>query len=94
MNTIRVLAAIAFVSVSTGSIADGDAEVDAAKQAAVDTCMAAATERYGEARATSKPRKQHISGKKGYKISMKVGSRNKKVACIAFRDGETMFTSH
>jgi hypothetical protein len=93
MNTIRVLAAIIFVSLSTGSIAEGETEVDKAKQAAVDTCMKAAEERYGKARTSSKPRKASIGGKRGYKISMRVGNTSKRVACVAFHDGEVTFTA-
>jgi hypothetical protein len=93
MNTIRVLTAIVFVSLSTGSIAavDGQDEIDKAKQAAVDTCMKAAEERYGTVSKTSKPNKERIGGKKGYSVKMRAG--HKKVTCIAFEDGEVMFTA-
>jgi len=97
MNTFRVLAAIVFVSLSTGSIAgaEGDTEIDKIKQAAVDRCMSAAKERYGAAQAPSKPRKATISSKKGYKMSMKVGEKSKKkVVCHASNNGEVSFYSN
>jgi len=91
MNTIRVLTAIVFVSLSTGSIAaaTGQDEIDKAKQAAVDTCVKAAEERYGTVSKTSKPSKMRISGKKGYSVKMR--TRNKNVTCVAFKDGEVKF---
>ncbi|MEP5764257.1 MAG: hypothetical protein ABJ308_06675 [Halieaceae bacterium] len=94
MKSLRVLATIIFVSLSNASIADGESEVDKAKQAAVDTCLKAAEERYGEARAYSKTRKATVGGKKGYRTALRVGSGTKKVACIAFKDGQVMFTTN
>ena len=91
MNTIRVLTAIVFVSLSTGSIADvnGESEIAKIKQAAVETCMKAAEERYGTVGKTSKPGKMRIGGKKGYSMKMRAGRKN--VTCVAFKDGEVKF---
>lgn len=94
MNTIRVLTAIVFVSLSTSSIADvdGDAEIEKAKQAAVDRCMSAAQERYGEASASSRTRKASVGSQRGYKVRMKVGKiGKKKIECYALNNGEVRF---
>ncbi|GAB5453382.1 MAG: hypothetical protein Hals2KO_37100 [Halioglobus sp.] len=98
MNTIRVITAIAFISLSTGSIAavEGDSEIDKVKQAAVERCISAAQERYGAAQEPSKPKKGSIGPKKGYKMTMRVGEKRKKtVVCHALNDGDVrFFTKH
>jgi len=93
MNTIRILVTLLFISVSTGSIAEGEAEVDKAKQVAIESCMKAAEEKYGEATTSSSPRKTVVGGKKGYKMRMRVkyGNRTKNVECHALKNGRTMF---
>ncbi|MFK7974502.1 MAG: hypothetical protein AB8C02_00105 [Halioglobus sp.] len=94
MSIIRVLTAIVFVSLSSGTMAgtEGAAEIDKIKQAAVDRCIAAATERYGAAEKPSTPKNASIGPKKGHKISIRVGEkRKKKVECYALSNGDVRF---
>ncbi|RKZ11990.1 hypothetical protein DRQ53_15390 [bacterium] len=93
MKVNQFFIALALVSLSTASIADDDAEIEAAKQAAAETCMKEAQERYGSADATSEARKYSKSGMRGYYVDFKVGKNNKKVRCIAQNNGKVMITS-
>ncbi|MBE9537608.1 MAG: hypothetical protein IMF06_00925 [Proteobacteria bacterium] len=93
MKAFQIFIAVALVSLSTASIAEDDAKIEAAKQAAADTCMKEAQERYSSASAITDTRKYNKSGMRGYYIDMKVGKNNKKVRCIAQNNGKVMITS-
>lgn len=93
MKTIRVLPFIILACLSTLSIADDDAKVDAAKQATSDSCLKEAQERYGSATALSDPRRYSKSGMRGYSIDLEVGKNKKKVRCIMQKNGKIMITA-
>jgi len=93
MKAFRFFIVATLVSLSTASIADDDAKIEAAKQAAAETCMTEALERYGSADATSEAKKYSKSGMRGYYVDFKVGKNNKKVRCIAQKNGKILITS-
>ncbi|RLA43881.1 MAG: hypothetical protein DRR42_21175 [Gammaproteobacteria bacterium] len=93
MKAFRFFIVATLVSLSTASIADDDAKIEAAKQAAAETCMTEALERYDSATAISEARKYNKSGMRGYYVDFKVGKNNKKVRCIAQKNGKILITS-
>jgi len=94
MKVNQFFIALALVSLSTASIADDDAEIEAAKQAAAEDCMKEALERYDSATAISEEaRKYNKSGMRGYYVDLKVGKNKKKVRCIAQKNGKILITS-
>ena len=93
MKAFHFFIPVALVCLSTASIADEDAKIEAAKQAAAETCMKEAQERYDSATSTSEPRKYNKSGMRGYYLDFKVGKTNKKVRCIVQKNGKVMITA-
>ncbi len=90
MKAFRFLIPVALVCLSTVSIADDDAKIEAAKQAAAETCINEAQERYSSATAISDVRKYN---KRGYYVDLKVRKNKKKVRCIAQKNGKVLITS-
>jgi hypothetical protein len=92
MKTIQTTLILTSLCLTATSFAAQPKDTDAAKQAARDTCLTKAMENYGSAtiKSTSN-RKKKIGKLRGYPISLKVGSRNKSVKCLADANGETIF---
>ena len=93
MKAFRFFIPVALVCLSTASIADDDAKIEAAKQAAAETCMKEAQKRYDSADAISEARKYSKSGMRGYYVDFKVGKNKKEVRCIAQKNGKVIITS-
>ena len=95
MNTKHMHALIAalmiFCTADVLAMDKTDETIEQIKQNAVDQCIAGAEAKYGLAKVVSKPRKKKIGSNKGYAVKMKVGDNQKKVMCLAGRDGETKF---
>jgi hypothetical protein len=87
---ISVLCMSACLSLSAQ--ADESPDVETKKQAALEICIAEATEHYGPANASSKPKRKRFNNKKGYAVALKIpDSRKKKINCFASADGEVIF---
>ncbi|MDH3640749.1 MAG: hypothetical protein OES38_01550 [Gammaproteobacteria bacterium] len=92
MNMVQHLAVAALaLSFGSAAFAAEESDVEAAKQAALQACVAEAEKRYGSGEIASKARKKNISAKRGYEFRMKVGKSGKRRNCFSDRDGRTMF---
>ena len=63
-------------------------DVEAAKQAALEVCIAKVTERYGSVTTKTKLKKKRIGKISGYVVAMNVDKTNRRINCLA--DGETL----
>ena len=91
MKAIQTALILTGLCLSTAIFAAQPMDKEAAKQAALDICLAEATERYGTASAVSKPKKKRIGKMSGYRVTLKVGKSNKSIHCLADANGETSF---
>ena len=83
MNAIQTTLVLTGLCLFASSHAAQPEDADAVKQAALDVCLAKATERYGSASARSKPKKKTIGKMRGYQVTLKVGQFGKSVHCLA-----------
>lgn len=90
MKAIQTALILAGLCVSSTGFAAQPIDKEAAKQAALDTCLAKAKERYGSAFTNSKPKKRKVGKIRGYSYILRVGNRNKKMVCVADANGETI----
>ena len=91
MNTIRIAIVVTCLCLSGRSLSAEQTEGEAAKQAARETCITDAQERYGSAEIISEPKKKTFGRRRGYGFEMQVGEQNKRMNCFADRKGSTMF---
>jgi len=91
MKTLKLTIILASILLASNSSAAQETDVEAAKQAARETCLAKAQQRYDSAEIVSRPKRKRIGGISGYGYQLRVGEKNRKVVCIASAEGEVKF---
>ncbi len=91
MKTLKFPAILASMLLASNSVVAQDSDVEAAKQAAKETCLNAAIQRYDSAEVVSRPKMKKLGGIRGYGYQLRVGKKSRKVVCVASADGEVKF---